>query len=240
MEPLFEKQKKKSTVDVVIESIWQLLLTKKVLPGQKLPSESEISEGLGVSRGSVREAMKILSAFGIVEIKVGDGTYIPAEPKSAIIDPLLFNFIQYNPDVEELSEFRRMIEKVIIELIILHEGENGEERQCLYDNFDELIELRKTQTSHTEFAKNDMAFHRLLGAACHNRMAHKIYDFVLDYLEQSILSALENQEHGIVTYTSHKIIVEAIRANDLELAKKAIDQSVEGWQSLQNKKSQNS
>jgi len=186
MESLFEKQQKKSTVNVVIESIWQLLLTKKLLPGQKMPSENEIAAGLGVSRGSVREAMKILSAFGIVEIKVGDGTYILSEPKGAIIEPLLFNFMQLNPDLKELSEFRKLIEVDIVELIIVHERDNAQERRQLDENFRELEELRAKKALSSDFAKNDMAFHRLLGAACHNRMARRIYDFVLDYLEQSI------------------------------------------------------
>jgi adenylyltransferase/sulfurtransferase len=58
-------------VDVVINNIRDLLLQKKLLPGDKIPNELEIAEGLGVSRGSVREAMKILSgARGRVRRKI--------------------------------------------------------------------------------------------------------------------------------------------------------------------------
>ena len=64
MENLFTAVKRESAVDIVINNIKQLLIDRRLLPGDKLPSELEISEGLGVSRGSVREAMKILSAFG--------------------------------------------------------------------------------------------------------------------------------------------------------------------------------
>ena len=76
MENLFTAVKRESAVDIVINNIKQLLIDRRLLPGDKLPSELEISEGLGVSRGSVREAMKILSAFGLVDIKVGNGTYV--------------------------------------------------------------------------------------------------------------------------------------------------------------------
>ncbi len=237
MEQLFRKQTKKSTVDMIIENIWQLLLTKKLLPGQKIPSESEIAEGLGVSRGSVREAMKILSAFGIVEIRVGDGTYIPSSPKSAIIDPLLFSFLIYNPDLIELSELRRILEMDIVELVILHRQENEKERQALFDNYQELINLRNGHAGPEAFANNDMEFHRLLGAACHNRLAQRIYDFVLSYLEQSIRDAHERQEQGVVAYEMHNRIIEAVRSNNLELAKSAIYHSVDAWQSLQESES---
>ena len=70
MDNLFKATKRESAVDIVVNSIKQLLADKKLLPGDKLPNELEISEGLGVSRGSVREAMKILSAFGpLAEVK---------------------------------------------------------------------------------------------------------------------------------------------------------------------------
>ncbi|MFR9063937.1 MAG: FadR/GntR family transcriptional regulator [[Clostridium] scindens] len=58
MDNLFKATKRESAVDIVVNSIKQLLADKKLLPGDKLPNELEISEGLGVSRGSVREAMK--------------------------------------------------------------------------------------------------------------------------------------------------------------------------------------
>jgi hypothetical protein len=53
----------------------------------------EIASGLGVSRGSVRSAMKILEAYGIIEIKVGDGTYICKSVKNHGLNPLLFTFM---------------------------------------------------------------------------------------------------------------------------------------------------
>ena len=78
MDNLFKATKRESAVDIVVNSIKQLLADKKLLPGDKLPNELEISEGLGVSRGSVREAMKILSAFGLIDIRVGNGAIRPA------------------------------------------------------------------------------------------------------------------------------------------------------------------
>ena len=102
MSNLFQATKRESAVDIVVNSIKQLLMDKKLLPGDKLPNELEISEGLGVSRGSVREAMKILSAFGLVDIRVGNGTYVSESPDSNLLDSLLFTYFVTNPDVNNL------------------------------------------------------------------------------------------------------------------------------------------
>ena len=69
VQKLFKANKRESAVDIVVNNIKHLLMERKLKPGDRLPSESEISEGMGVSRGSVREAMKILSAFGLYELR---------------------------------------------------------------------------------------------------------------------------------------------------------------------------
>lgn len=233
MRSLFKSRKKQSTVDIVINSIRELLMTKKLVPGQKMPSENEICDGLGVSRGSVREAMKILSAFGIVEIKVGDGTYIPNEPKPAVFNPLLFSFLLQNPDLREITEFRQYLELDIVELILANKERNATERRLLEENLRFQGELRAKRASPEVLAENDIEFHRLLGRASCNQLIRRVYDFALDYLEQSIKGTHFRQDNGTISYEVHCQIVAAIRDNDLALAKKAINYSVEVWQNLQ-------
>lgn len=235
MRNLFTSYKKQSTVDVVIGSMRQLLLTKKLLPGQKIPSENEICDGLGVSRGSVREAMKILAAFGIVEIKVGDGTYIPTEPKPAIIDPLLFSFLIHDPDIQQVTEFRQFLELDVVELILAHKGQNDREVRLVEENLAHLEELRRRRADTEAFADNDMDFHRLLGRAACNKLIQRIYEFALDFLENTIRETHQRQEYGEVAYETHRQIVEAISENNPGLARKAIFHSVDAWRDLQAK-----
>ena len=68
---LFQVPQRRSSVDTVIDTIQELLLSKQLKPGDKLPNEIELTKSLSISRGSIREAMKILSSYGIVEIKRG-------------------------------------------------------------------------------------------------------------------------------------------------------------------------
>ena len=99
MSASFEPRKKESAVDTVVNSIKKLILDKELKPGDKLPTEIEIATGLEVSRGSVREAMKILSAFGLIEVKVGSGTYISDRMNNKMADSFIFSFFATNPDM---------------------------------------------------------------------------------------------------------------------------------------------
>ena len=67
----------KSAPNYVIDQIRQSLLEKRILPGDRLPPESELVELFGVSRGSVRQAMKSLETLGVITIRPGDGTSVP-------------------------------------------------------------------------------------------------------------------------------------------------------------------
>ena len=87
---LFKAPRRMSAVEMVIENIKELLLTKQLKPGDKLPNEMDLAKSLSASRGSVREAMKILASFGILEIKRGDGTYISDSTSKTAIDHILF------------------------------------------------------------------------------------------------------------------------------------------------------
>ena len=236
MTKLFEAQERVSSVNIVINSFKELLLEKKLVPGQRIPSEMEIANGLGVSRGTVREALKILSAFGIVDIKVGNGSYIAQEAKDVAIDPLLFSFLLVDLEIEPLSEFRRLIEFDIIQLIFKHRDKNSEERSLIEEKFFELEKMCSSKPgsySSEDFFQNDMEFHRLLGAAAKNPMAKRVYDFILDLLSHTIKLSHQHQKLGSLALKTHKKIVDAIKLSDIELAHEAINHSVDVWEDSQ-------
>ena len=140
---LFKKDKRESAVDIVVNNIKQLLIERKLKPGDRLPSELEISEGMGVSRGSVREAMKILTAFGLVDIRVGNGTYICDTPGTKLMDSLLFSFFIANPDTKNLYELRKALEIDVLQLILAHYDENEDDRIALEENLDSAEAVEK-------------------------------------------------------------------------------------------------
>lgn len=232
MTNLFEHTKRESAVDIVVNSIKQLLIERKLKPGDKLPSELEISEGLCVSRGSVREAMKILSAFGLVDIRVGNGTYVCEAPGNNIVDSLLFSFFITNPDIENLYELRQKIETDVLELVEKHYDENEEERMALRENLNDLEKIMKDGAQPKKLSKNDIEFHQLLGKATHNLLMERIYNFIMDFMEPSITATHKNQK-GEVVYKIHKDIMDVIENREFARIQDVISNSVNTWSVLQ-------
>lgn len=236
MSNLFVGKAKESAVDVVINSIKQLIAEDKLKLGDKLPSELEISEGLGISRGSVREAMKVLEALGVVDIKVGNGTYIVDKPRENLIDPLMFKFLLIKPELSELKEFRRLFETDIITLAIMNFNKNEKERKLLEYNVERLKSLKERKSSPKEMADNDLEFHKLLGEACKNSIAERIYSFVISFFESSIYNSHMNQEYGENALETHQAILSVIEERNTDKVKDAVGLAVDNWEGLQKRK----
>ena len=86
----FQSIHQPSVVEQIIETFKEYILRGELRPGQRLPSELELTQQLGVGRSAVREAMKVLEALGVVNIRQGDGTYIADKPSPKLLNPLMF------------------------------------------------------------------------------------------------------------------------------------------------------
>ena len=228
MTDLFKTAKRESAVDVVINSIKQLMIDQRLCPGDKLPTETEIAEGLGVSRGSVREAMKILSAFGLIDIRIGNGTYVCDVPGSGLMDSLLFTFYITNPDVRQLYEFRLLFEVDIVRLAIDHYDENDEQRTALRENLMELEKMLQKNVPDDVLLNNDLEFHNILGDATHNALVGNIYHFIMTTLRTTVTNTYKVQ-NGEYILKAHSSILETIENRDLEHVQECIRSTLDLW-----------
>jgi len=209
-----------SMVDMVVERIKTLLIEQKLKPGDMLPSENVLAESLKVSRGSIREAMKILSAFGIVEIRRGDGTYITTSVNKKLFNPLLFKILVDTRDYRELIDLRAMMERGIVDLVIRHATD--EELKELSRVLEKMEELSKTEKEgHKERDKADLEFHKVLGKLCKNSMIENIYSFVMELFAPTI-----NATYGL---EEHKQLFQALMERNIEKAEQSIDQHTRVW-----------
>ena len=221
-----------SSVDFVVNSIKELLLNKKVMPGDRLPAETELTRLLSVSRGSVREAMKILSALGIVEIKRGDGTYISNGSSEVVFDPLLFSLIVSQPKFAEVKELRLILEKNVVRLVIANalDDEIARLRDC-FEKTQSLI--NKKEKNYEELLAYDLEFHTILGQACKNGPLETIYKFVMQYFESYIEASLHKQtDFSHESIEAHKKILLAVEQRNAPAAEQAVEESMEVWEFL--------
>lgn len=191
---LFEKKTKVSAVDLVIDSIKNILIQKKILPGDLLPSEQALADSLGVGRGSVREALKILDAFGIVEIIHGDGTYIATSANKKIFDPLIYSMIIANTDSNELIQLREMVEMGVINTIIDHaKDEDIRKLQTVHEEYEELGNRGETDISVLNAC--DLKFHRTMATLTNNHLIENMYNFVIDIFAPTINASFGLERH---------------------------------------------
>lgn len=221
---LFEKKTKLSAVDLVIDSIKNVLIQKKIRPGDPLPSEQALAEGLGVGRGSVREALKILDAFGIVEIIHGDGTYIATSANKKIFDPLIYSLIIANTNSNELIQLREMVEIGVISTIIDYASdEDTRILQAVHEEYEELG--RRGETDIAVLSACDVKFHRTLASLTHNHLIENMYNFVIDIFAPTI-----NAAYGL---EPHRQIMTAIANRDKAAAILAEQHHTATWRESQ-------
>ena len=101
---------KEPVVTRVINRIKKALMEGDLLPGDYLPTETDLTKSLGVSKTSIREAIKMLQAIGIVDVRRGDGTKISEKLNGNVLDPMIFRLIIESDQVKDLFDFRVMFE----------------------------------------------------------------------------------------------------------------------------------
>ncbi len=214
--------KRPSAVDIVVDRIKQLLIEKKIGPSEIIPSEQALADKLMVSRGSVREAMKILSAFGIVEIRRGDGTYISSASNKKLFDPLLFQILVQDRDYQSLMEIRQILEVGIIQLLI--QKATDQELQILRKTLAEFESaLKRKNSSAEECNAIDLKYHQLMGKFSHNTIVENIYSFIIDLFSPTI-----NSKHKGVPEI-HRELQQALESRDIQKALKSILHHTEIW-----------
>jgi GntR family transcriptional repressor for pyruvate dehydrogenase complex len=147
--------------------IRRLIAERGLKPGDKLPSERELTKILGVSRTSVRSALKELEATGIAEISAARGTFVAQDGAKSIVTSIQGWFEANRLSLLELIEFRRALEPAVAAAAALHRGEAD------LHMLTELVETMRRATGSNdalEFSRADNAFHRQIAVASRNRL----------------------------------------------------------------------
>lgn len=229
MDKIFVPKDSSLTTDYVINQLKELLITGKLRPGDRLPSEFELAESFGVSRGSIRSAMKVFEVCGVVDIRRGDGTYVCKTLSPKRFNPLVLTLALLGPGTKELAEFREKIELDILELIIKDRELSRAVLPRLEKNLEELGRLQERQAPLEELAANDSAFHMLLASGCGNRVFEAVCGYIWDFFHPLILDSHQAQTLGEMAAADHRRMYEAIREGDFSMAKEAVARSMQFW-----------
>lgn len=206
----------------IAENIKMMIVNKELLPGDKLPNEIEFSKELGVSRTTIREAIKILVVVNALEIRRGKGTFVSTNPGISD-DPLGLVFVKDKKKlVMDLFETRLIIEPELVALVC--ERATDEEIKIIENLGKEVEELISSGKNHLDI---DREFHKAIANASHNDVVKKIIPIINESIEFGYSATKNNMIVNNAVVAAHKNIVEAIKLRDKDKARIAVKNHIE-------------
>ena len=212
------KKVSNNSVQNVIDAFTHALLSGDLKPGDQIPTEVELSERFGLARNTVREAIKTLVAFGVVEIRRPVGTFVCNGFSESMINPLLYGVILGRGEGnDELMDLREIVETGTMLTAIRNASD--EEIAGLAEPLAELgIACLRAEPSLNEVFERDDAFHAAIMLLSHNRLVERIADTVRtmthDMREESVRLMLENGQ-GEELYQAHEKLYRILRTRDV-------------------------
>lgn len=204
-----------AVTDEAIEKIKDLIFSGDLLPGQRLPREADLARQLGLSRNSLREAVRALALVRILDVRQGDGTYVSNLDGDSLLEAFAF-IVEFHQDssVLELLEVRRILEPAAsARAAALMDDTAGTE-------LDRLLSRVNANSSVEELVANDVEFHRRIAAASGNPVLASLIESLTAPTRRARLWRGLTQEDALRrTLSEHRSILDAIRQHDAELAR---------------------
>jgi GntR family transcriptional repressor for pyruvate dehydrogenase complex len=185
----------------------RMILSGRVHPGERLPNERALAGQLGVSRPSLREAVRALAAMNILEVRQGDGTYVTSLDPELLAEPLQLILTIDSSAILMLFELRRILEPGAAALAA--ERATEQELELLRRELDRGAHVQRQPTALVE---HDTALHRLVHQAAHNPLLMSVSSGLAGLSRESRLRTVQLPENARLTIQEHGAIVHAICA----------------------------
>ncbi len=198
------------------------LILKKLQPGDKLPSERELAETLGVSRSSIRDAIRSLELIGMVEPRQGAGTIVRQISSDALVNPLADARKRKEEVIGELLDFRKMLEPPLAARAASHVSADE------VSEMEEILERQQEKLRGGESTiDEDSEFHYAIALASGNSVVLKVLDTLMDLLRDTRERSLQVEGRPQKSLAGHRRILAAIKRHDPEAAKAAMRRHIE-------------
>ncbi|MEN5240842.1 FadR family transcriptional regulator [Pseudomonas sichuanensis] len=202
---------KRSLVEQAVDQLRDRIAQGTWSIGQRLPTEPELASDLGISRNTVREAMRVLAFSGLVEIRQGDGSYLRTAQ-----DPLQAVQAMAHCTVEHARETRHILEAEAIGLAALRRTEQDlrELRQALQHS------AAHFQGDVDAYVECDINFHQRLVDAAHNPALSELYRYFSGVAAAALQHNMTTVPRCQAVFDLHEQILDAVAQRDPELAKR--------------------
>jgi len=214
----FEAIRKNRTkiYQAVAEQI-QRRIIEELEPGDALPSERELVRMFGVSRSSVRDAIRELELMGWVEPRQGAGTVV-REPSTEVLSRFVTSvLLQKRKALGDLLDFRRMVEPPLARCAALHASPEQ------IAEMEEILGRQESKLQVGEIAiEEDSKFHYCVALATKNSVAVKVVDVLMDLLRKTREHSLQSEGRQQKSLAGHRRILAALKRGDASAAEEAM------------------
>jgi len=200
-------------VEKASKEIIRYIIGNKMMPGEQLPTEVEFLERLHISRGTLREAFKVLVARNILEIRQGAGTFI-SNKKGVPDDPLGLNFIYDDSRlVLDMLDVRMMFEPRVAELAAVNATPEQKKEIAV-----RAAKLEDCIRRGEPYAQADCAFHRSIAEASGNHIVENLTYILNSSVSKNIEITFDVQRESNTVYY-HRKILKAIEQGSIDNAR---------------------
>ncbi|RSL33522.1 FadR family transcriptional regulator [Salibacterium salarium] len=217
---------KKGISERAADYIKQYILEGKYNVNQKLPGEREMAENLKVSRNTVREAYKILEAYGYITIKHGTGIFVASEEHQ--ISKMASFFFVSTDQVEDLFAIRKILENSAVAWAI--EYSTDQQLHELADIVEEAKWITKKENDYQKLAVLDHKFHLTLANMSGNTVLIHVMHNLIDLLKESRIQSIKIPSRPVKSVDEHADIIHAIKERDVSKAQYYMAEHLESVQ----------
>jgi GntR family transcriptional regulator, transcriptional repressor for pyruvate dehydrogenase complex len=209
-----------SLSDEIIAQILDLIKRSVLAPGDRLPPERELCKRFGVGRSSLREALRSLSAMGILDGRVGEGTFVN-DNHQFLEKALQWGLLLDRKKVQDLIETRLMLESE--NAFWAAQRAQDEDLRAIEEA---LVEMKRALGTSVDFLAADLRFHLAVAAATQNTILASLLEatrgYLQEWIERSLAEPTRAQARARLSLEQHGRIVGALRAGDGQAAREAM------------------
>lgn len=213
-----------AVTDEAILKIKEMLLRGELRPGDRLAPEKELSEKLGLSRNSLREAVKALELIRVLDVRRGDGTYVTSLEPHLLREVMTFVVdLHEDASIFELLEVRRILEPAAAAIATRKAGEDDIAKLYV------MLDAVNADTDVEDLVAHDVTFHGFISELSENSYLSSILESLSSRtLRARIWRGLTEQNSVARTLEEHRAIVDAMASKDTELVRARVAVHISG------------
>lgn len=197
------------------------LLSGRISPGDRMPSERKLAEGLGVGRSIVRQALQSLLVLGLIEVRQGDGTYLKRTDSPVLPLAIEWGLMLGAKRATDLVEARHHLEVLVAGLAAERRDESD-----LVEMGRQVATMENTSDADA-FIAADIAFHLRMAHAARNESLIQIMTSIRTLLQVWISRVVQGLPEPVATAAEHAAILHAIEQRDVQGARGAMELHME-------------